>query len=348
MVDHLITSWFVKMKKVSLRDIAEELGVSKTLVSLVLNGKAEENRISPDVIEKVKKVAKARGYEPNQFAKALRTGKSNTIGLIVADISNAFYAKMARSIEDEAFNTDYTVLFGSSDEDPIKAEKLIKAMVDRQIDGLIICPTLGGKQNIELIEKYKIPYVLVDRPLLNTESSYVGVNNLEASCEAVSEMIGLGYNKIAHINFYQELSNMNDRFVGYAKAHENHGMEVDQQLIRYVTNDRAVDEIESFIGEVSSSADAYFFANSGIALVAIKYLQQLGIDPGVDVGLACFDDHEAFHLLNTEIGVITQPVSKIGQKALELVLDRIKNENQPKKVTLKAQYRVLNHLKIKI
>ena len=116
------------MKKVSLRDIAEELGVSKTLVSLVMNGKAEENRISQEVIERVKRVAKEKGYEPNQFAKALRTGKSMTIGLIVADISNSFYSKMARSIEDTAYGSNYTVLFGSSDEDPAKAWILLKAV----------------------------------------------------------------------------------------------------------------------------------------------------------------------------------------------------------------------------
>ncbi|MBV6640859.1 MAG: LacI family DNA-binding transcriptional regulator [Cyclobacteriaceae bacterium] len=331
------------MKKVSLRDIAEELGVSKTLVSLVLNGKAKENRISQEVIDKVKKVAKEKGYEPNQFAKALRTGKSNTIGLIVADISNSFYSKMARSVEDEAYNSNYTVLFGSSDEDPEKAEKLIKVMLDRQIDGLIICPTVNGHRSIELIAKHKVPYVLVDRPVTGIESGFIGVNNLDASCEAVSALIRQGAKKIAHINFYQELSNMNDRFNGYVKAHRDMGMEIDNSLFRFISNDRAIDEVHEFIDSVSNQADAYFFANNEITLIAIKYFMQSDTDQHANIKIACFDDHEAFHLLSTNIGVITQPVVEMGKKALELLLEKIEgNGVSDQNITLVTEYRVLN------
>ena len=331
------------MKKVSLRDIAEELGVSKTLVSLVLNGKAKENRISQEVIDKVKKVAKEKGYEPNQFAKALRTGKSNTIGLIVADISNSFYSKMARSVEDEAYNSNYTVLFGSSDEDPEKAEKLIKVMLDRQIDGLIICPTVDGHRSIELIAKHKVPYVLVDRPVIGIESGFIGVNNLDASCEAVSALIRQGAKKIAHINFYQELSNMNDRYNGYVKAHRDMGMEIDNSLFRFISNDRAIDEVHEFIDSVSNQADAYFFANNEITLIAIKYFMQSDTDQHTNIKIACFDDHEAFHLLSTNIGVITQPVVEMGKKALELLLEKIEgNGVSDQNITLLTEYRVLN------
>lgn len=331
------------MKKVSLRDIAEELGVSKTLVSLVMNGKAEENRISQEVIERVKRVAKEKGYEPNQFAKALRTGKSMTIGLIVADISNSFYSKMARSIEDAAYGSNYTVLFGSSDEDPAKADKLIKVMLDRQIDGLIISPTIGGHQNIDLIKKHKVPFILVDRPLSGVKSSFVGVNNLEASFEAVDTMIKSGCTRIAHINFYQELGNMKDRFNGYVKAHEASGLTVDPSLIRHVSNDRAVGEIQQFIDHVGDKVDAFFFANNEIAILAIKYLMQSDIDPHKDVCIACFDDHEAFHLLKASIGVIKQPVVEMGKKALELLLERIEgHEIAHQTITLRTEYAVLN------
>ena len=331
------------MKKVSLRDVAEELGVSKTLVSLVMNGKAEENRISQEVIEKVKRVAKEKGYEPNQFAKALRTGKSMTIGLIVADISNSFYSKMARSVEDEAYSSNYTVLFGSSDEDPDKAEKLIKVMLDRQIDGMIISPTIRGHQSIHLIERHKIPYILVDRPLSGIDSSFVGVDNLEASFHAVTALIDQGCKKIAHLNFYQELGNMKDRFTGYEKAHQEAGLELDPSLVKYVSNDKAISEIHDFIDSIDKKADAYFFANNEIALIAIKYLIKSDIDPNTDVCIACFDDHEAFHLLKASIGVIKQPVVEMGKKAIELLLAQIDgNSHSNQTIQLNTQYAVLN------
>lgn len=336
------------MKKVSLRDIAEELGVSKTLVSLVLNGKAEENRISPEVIEKVKKVAKEKGYEPNAFAKALRTGRSHTIGLIVADISNAFFAKMARSIEDQAYHTDYTVLFGSSDEDHEKASKLIKAMLDRQIEGLIISPTLGGSKNIELIKKYKIPYVLVDRMIPGISGTCVSVDNFQASFAAVSGMITDGCKKIVHITFNHELSNLHDRMIGYESAHEEHGLTSNPELITHLSSDHAEKEIISYMETIKDKADGYFFTNNEIGLVAIKYLLQSGIIPGKDVLVTCFDDHEAFYMLNGSVRVITQPVIEIGEKALELMLSQIKGKgNGPQEIVLKTDYRVTNEHLVK-
>lgn len=103
------------MKKISLNDIAEHLGVSKILVSLVLNGKAREHRISEDVCRKVIDLAKELNYQPNQIAKGLRTGKTNTIGLIIADIANPFFGKLGREIEREASKHGYRVIFCSSE-----------------------------------------------------------------------------------------------------------------------------------------------------------------------------------------------------------------------------------------
>ncbi|XOV94636.1 MAG: LacI family DNA-binding transcriptional regulator [Bacteroidota bacterium] len=332
------------MKKVSLRDIADELGVSKTLVSLVLNGKAKENRISQEVIDKVTQVAKEKGYEPNQFAKALRTGKSKTIGLIVADISNAFYAKMARSIEDEAYSADYTVLFGSSDEDVKKAEKLIRAMMDRQIEGLIISPTLGGDKNIELLEKNNIPYILVDRSLKNLKSSFVGVDNYEASYAAVTELITKGCKKIAHITFMDELSNIRQRQDGYLQALKDGGLTVDKSLIKIVSSDHAENEIRKFITSIKDKADAYFLANNEIAINAIKHLHHSGVKIGNEVKVTTFDEHEAFHLLTSPIGVISQPVTEIGEMALNLLLTRINNDQKelPGEIILPTAYKVIN------
>lgn len=99
------------MKKTSLTDIADKLGVSITLVSMALNGKGKENRISDEMVEKVVKTAEELNYRPNQLARGLRTGNSKTIGLIVADISNPFFARIGRKIEDEAGKYGYNVIF---------------------------------------------------------------------------------------------------------------------------------------------------------------------------------------------------------------------------------------------
>ena len=121
-------------KRVLLKDIAAKVGVSIALVSYVLNNK--EGRVGPKMAEKIRKTAAEMNYLPNLVAKSLQSGKTHTIGLLVADISNAFFSRIARIIELEAEKLGYTVIFGSTDESADKSKLLIEAFLNRQVDGL--------------------------------------------------------------------------------------------------------------------------------------------------------------------------------------------------------------------
>src|SRR5690606_5499858 len=123
-------------------------------------------------------------YQPNQIAKSLKSGKSFTIGLIVADISNPFFANIARTIEDEAKKDNYTVIFGSSDENAEKSKDLIDVLVKRQVDGFIIAPTENSETQIEYLIKANIPFVLIDRYFPGIESNYVVTDNHQAAYDA--------------------------------------------------------------------------------------------------------------------------------------------------------------------
>ena len=148
------------MKKISLADVAKSLGVSKTLVSLVLNDRGDEKGINKDTQQRVRDKVKELNYKPNQFARGLRVGKSNTIGLVVADISNSFYAKMCRSIEDHCTENGYNLIICSSDENPEKESELIQMLIDRQVDGLIISTTQKNNNDINL-EKSSVEKVFI-------------------------------------------------------------------------------------------------------------------------------------------------------------------------------------------
>ena len=180
------------MKKVSLEDISKELGVSKTLVSFVMNGRAKEMRVSNKMAKKVLEKSKEMGYKPNYLARALRTGKSKTLGLIVADISNSFFSKLARSIENEAIKYGYSVIFGSSDEDSLKSTRLIELFKNKKVDGIIICPTQGDKKEIEKLQQEKFPCVLVDRYFPDMESNAVVVDNFSGSIQIINKLIKRG------------------------------------------------------------------------------------------------------------------------------------------------------------
>lgn len=129
------------MRKVSLRDIAAQAGVSPTTVSFVINGKAREMRVSRDVIQRIEALIKKLNYQPNSMARGLRTGKTGTIGLMVEDISNHFFATLARVIEDEADYFGYDVVYCSTENKEARAQKLLETLTHRQVDGYILTPT---------------------------------------------------------------------------------------------------------------------------------------------------------------------------------------------------------------
>src|SRR6056300_1240730 len=137
------------MKKVSLKDIADSLGVSKALVSLVLNGKGDERGINKNTQERVRVKAKELNYVPNQYARGLRVGRTDTIGVIVPDISNAFYGKLCKAIEQEAYRKGFNFIISNTYEDVQKEKKLITDLINRNIDGLILASSFDNKNELQ-------------------------------------------------------------------------------------------------------------------------------------------------------------------------------------------------------
>ena len=153
----------MKKQRHSIKDIASALNVSVTTVSFIINGKAKEKRISEKVTKKVLAYIDEINYKPNQLAQSLRTGQSKIIVFMVEDISNYFFARLARIIEDIAYEKGYKVLFCSNDNEDKKSEELIALFKDRQVDGYIIIPSSGIKGTIKNLLDENIPLILFDR-----------------------------------------------------------------------------------------------------------------------------------------------------------------------------------------
>ncbi len=318
------------MKKVSLEDISKELGVSKTLVSFVMNGKAKEKRISEKMTKKVLLKAKEMGYKANYLARALRTGKSNTIGLIVADISNAFFAKLARSIEDEAIKYGYNVIFGSSDEDSTKSTQLIDVFLDKKVDGLIICPAKGDKEHIQKLQNSKIPNVLVDRYFSDVESNVVVVDNKEGSFKLVDGLIKKGNLRIGFVNFNVGLINMDGRLEGYRKALETNGISLDENLIKNVTFKGIDEQTPKAVLELlamKEPVDAIYFGNNQLAFLGVKHIKNYNKSGENSISICSFDSFEFMDLLNTPLVYGIQSISKLGENAVDLIMKQIDSEN---------------------
>ncbi|MFW5757821.1 MAG: LacI family DNA-binding transcriptional regulator, partial [Bacteroidota bacterium] len=150
-------------KKVSISDVAKSLNLSKTVVSLVINGKGDLHRISKETQERVKNRVKEMNYEPNALAIGFRTGKSHTIGLIVTEISNTFYSKIASCIEDLAWRKNYSVVISSTNELAEKENRQIKLLCDRKMEGIIISSSQQNSDHLQNLSDEKIPHILIDR-----------------------------------------------------------------------------------------------------------------------------------------------------------------------------------------
>lgn len=322
------------MKKKSLSDIAAEMNVSKTLVSFVLNGRGDEKGISPKTQERVKQVAKAFNYKPNHFARGLRLGKTQTIGLIVADISNKFYAKIARQVERVASLNNYNLIIASSDENPDKELQLINMLRDRQIDGLIISTTHKDSRIFSLMSKESYPYVLIDRNLPKLNSHFVGCDNYNGAYKATNHIIENGYKKIGLLKVSPDhISSIKERELGYRAALKENGLRVHNKLIQTIDFAHIRSSVRQVLQEfiqAPNSIDAVFSLNNNITVACMEYFDECKIRIPQDIALVSFDDIELFRFSYPKITALAQPVDEIGEHAVKILLAEIKGEKLEK------------------
>jgi len=318
------------MKKVSISDIARKAGVSVSTVSFVMNDKAVKMRISREVIEKVENIAREMGYRPNQLARGLRTGKTKTIGLIVENISNAFFATLAKTIEDEAKKYDYKVVYCSTDNDEEKARDLISLLSQRQVDGYIITPTPHLAEDISRLQAENKPVVLIDRYFpQHDEIPAVLVDNYEGVAKGMEYLIKKGYRQIAYVSIEADMAHMKDRLRAYYDVLGRHGIGVEERLVKIVAynSDRetALKEIKALLGGSAGELDAVFFLTNYLGVLGIEAIKDLEIKVPEQLAVLCFDDNDIFRLYNPTISVIRQPIEAIGQQAMFALIERLKH-----------------------
>ena len=263
-------------KKVSLKDIAAAVGVSTALVSYVLNNK-KEGRISKEVAAKIRAVAAAMNYRANQIARSLKTSRTNTIGLILADIANPFSAALARVIEDVADQHGYTVIFGSSDEHPDKYRKILDALVNRQADGLILSPPEHAQAQIKELQQQQMPFVLIDRYFPGIDTNHVILDNYKAAFDATVHLIDSGHKMIGMINYASDLFHLQERTRGYQSALSEKGILTENNYLRLVASSNIKADTENAVANLLSGpvpAGALLFGSNIIAMHAVKYIKE--------------------------------------------------------------------------
>jgi len=316
------------MVRVSIKNIAEKLGVSNATVSLVLNGKEKEGRVGKEMTEKIRAMAKELEYEPNNLARSLRIGRSQTIGVIVADISNLFFANLAFHIQEYAEKFGYSVIITNTNESDLKMEKMVNVLKTRRVDGFIIVPTENGETNIIDLVKRNIPVVLLDRYFPSINVSSVAVDNCNASRKAIENLIKQGCKNIGLVIYKSSLQHMMERKRGYVEVLQEHNI-YNPALVKEISYTVIGNDIEIAIESLLSkgnNVDGIFFATNTLSMLGIKRLMNLRIDIPNQMKVVCFDKSEAFDFTSIPIPYIQQPIPEMGRKAVELLIEHIEEK----------------------
>lgn len=325
-----------KNGKITLDYIAASLGVSKTLVSMVINGKADKYNINSKTQKRVWDKINELNYKPNNVARSLRTGRTQSIGFIVADIANPFYAKLARIIEDKLRPEGYNLVISSSDESAQNENKLINIMLNQQVDGLIIATTQNDVNSFEGLRERGLPFVLIDRKIDGYEANYVGVDNFDGTYRLTKLLMKEGYKDIFYLSVTPDfLSTIREREQGYLKAIGK--KKALTEKVNFNDPEKDVDEIVQNIIKNKPVKTAIIASNNNVAKCCLKAFKKYGLKIPNDIALVSFDDIELFEFSNPPITAISQPLDEIGEQAADLLIKNLSGKKEKcKNIVLKT------------
>jgi len=313
-------------KAYSIKDIAKIANVSITTVSFIINGKAVEKNISTAVIKRVEEIVKTVGYKPNQVARSLRTGSSKIIALIVEDISNPFFAGIARLIEEKAYKKGYKIIYSSTENFPEKMTELINLFKSMQVDAYIISPVQGAEKDIQSLMTERKPVVLFDRYLPSLTANYVGVDHFKASYDATSHFAATHQKHIALVTIDLEVQQIIDRHEGYKKALLDFNLPYQEDLVLKVhfnqQKEETVDQLVDLFKK-HQEIDAVLFATNYLAISGLSALKKMNKLVNDDFKVIAYDDGEVFKLHSPQISAVEQPVEEIAEKIISLIFQQV-------------------------
>jgi LacI family transcriptional regulator len=320
-------------KKLLIHDIASHLGVSIATVSLVLNGKAKEKRISEALADKVLAYVREVGYKPNQLAKSLRTGKTHVIGLVVEDIANPFFATVAGLLEKKALAHGYRILYCSTHNDAAKTRDILAMFQERHVDGYLLALPNGVEPEISALVRSSKPLVLFDRVLPGVLTNAVVVDGATGMYEATQHLLAQGIKSVALITIRDGQTQMLVRQQGYQQALQAHGLpELVEEIVYQQEPAQLVAQMRAFF-EAHPTCEAVLFSTNYLAVRGLEALQQLGRRVPQDIAVVTFDDNDLFRLYSPPITVVAQPLEALAEEVISLLLNALEGPKESSRLT---------------
>lgn len=323
----------------TLRDVARAAGVSISTASCVVN---HTKFVSPELTRRVEEAVKALSYRPNELARGLRTNQTYTLGLVTSDITNLYFAELARGVEDRAERDDYTVFLCNTDAEPRREAKYVQRLLSRQVDGIIFTSVRQDDTIVRKLVEDGFPVVLINRRIDGVETDYVGTDNVRGATRATEYLLALGHRRIGFIGGAALSSASSDRREGYLQAMAKAGLSVEPELmldgdLRQKSGYAAARRMLM----LPHPPTAVFAANDLMALGVMEVAAEMGKRIPEDLSLVGYDDNQIAALPEVQLTTVRQPAYEMGQLAAEILLEKLRPASRkdwvPRHITLRSE-----------
>ncbi len=320
----------------TIRQVADLARVSPATVSRVLNNSprvGEEHRRR--VLDAIAQVA----YRPNRLARNLRRQQAETIGVVVPDIENPHFSEAVRVFEDAAFRSGYRVLLCNTDETLEKQQAYLQVLADERVLGVIVAPADSRGSGLERLLELGIPVVAFDRIVADERADAVICDNSDGTRKATEHLIWLGHERIAYVGGRADVETGAERLEGYTEAMRAGGLTpftVDGGFRTAI----AEQETAALLA-VGPRPTALVVANNLMALGALRAIRHANLRIPHDVALVTIDDPPWAELVDPPLTVVAQPVRRMADTAIELLLERVEQRRDtPARVVLPLDLRI--------
>lgn len=315
------------VRRATVTDVAEAAGASRSTTSRALSG---QGYVSPQVRDRVQKAADRLGYVPDAMARGLKQKTSTTIGLLVSDLRNSFYAQMAAGASRTAKDLGFTIMLADTASEAVDEVSAARTFLGQRVSGVIVTPVSAAV--VDYLTAQSIPTVEVDRTFGGRRTDSVTVSNAEGVAEATEHLIGFGHRRIALIIDETDWTTGGQRHLGFRTALERHEIPLDPDLVVSIGWDaRAAEEASTRLLSGTHRPTAVFAANNVIAEGLWRSAARLGLRIPEDLSMVAFDDAPWMSMVSPGITTVAQDPAALGQSALRQLVERVDNPLTPRR-----------------
>ncbi|QLI81717.1 substrate-binding domain-containing protein [Chitinibacter fontanus] len=308
-------------QRLTIADIAELAGVSKTTASMILNGRAEQYRIAAATVARVQQVAAEHHFQPSASARLLRSRRSGTLGLVIPELTNFAHAMLAQMLEPICREAGFQLFVVSSNDDAEMEVKAVEQLLARQVDGLMLVPCTN---NAKLYAKWakRMPLVLVDRRVIGSQLPFVVTDAETPVCELISRTLAQGVREIAYFGGLRDLSPSVDRLAGFQQAWQAQGLEANPALIKHrdYHQHSGFAMMNECYEQLGRYPEALFVASISLLEGALEFMNKHDRFKTAPRYLMSFDDHSLLDCMPRPINTVVQDSAQLARHSLDRIV----------------------------